>query len=308
MKGCVTVITRLFPVLIVSGAIVIVLVAGITACGQGDGAQPDPSPTPTETGAGPSPSPSPSPPPASPTADPQDTTTFSVYFLRGEKLGVAERRVPRTAGVAMAAMRALTGGPNEIEREAGLRSAVPDGTQVRGIRIDDGVALVDLSSRFASGGGSLSMRARVTQVVYTLTQFPTVDSVRFALDGQPVTAIGGEGVDVGRPQRRADWVDFEPNIFVERPGVGAVLSSPFTLHGTALVFEGSFLAQLRDESGRRIVRAVVQATSGGPERGDFRETIAFSTPARRGELLVYNESAEDGSRQNQVRIPVRFSR
>jgi spore germination protein GerM len=294
--------TRLFPALLIIGAFVIVVAAAVSACSAGNGADPTPTPTVTVTR---SPSPTGE---ATPTRSPEGTTRLSVYFLRGEELGVAERRVPRTTGVAVAAMRALTEGPNQAERTAGLGTALPNGTQLRGVSIDDGIALVDLSSRFAEGGGSLSMRARVAQVVYTLTQFPTVNGVRFALDGRSVTTIGGEGVLVERPQRRADWVDFEPAIFVEEPGVGAVLSSPFTLRGTALVFEGSFLASLRDDSGRRIVRAIMQASAGGPERGDFRRTIAYTTSARSGELIVYNESAEDGSRQNEVRIPVTFSR
>ena len=170
------------------------------------------------------------------------------------------------------------------------------------------MALVDLSSAYDSGGGSLSMTARVAQVVYTLTQFPGIKAVSFALDGEPISTLGGEGVAVAPPQSRADWVDFEPPIFVEVPGVGAALSSPFVLRGTASVFEGSFLAELRDNSGRRIVRVVVQASLGAPERGDFRKTVVFTTSATKGTLIVYAQSMEDGSRQDEVRIPVTFAR
>ena len=83
------------------------------------------------------------------------------------------------------------------------------------------------------------MMARVAQVTYTLTQFPTIKAVSFKLDGRPVEALGGEGLVLHTPQSRADWRDFEPPIFVETPGVGAVLSDPFTLRGTASVFEGT---------------------------------------------------------------------
>ena len=45
-----------------------------------------------------------------------------------------------------------------------------------------------------------------------------------------------------------------------------------------------------------------------PERGDFRKTVAFTTAATKGTLIVYAQSMEDGSRQDEVRIPVTFTR
>lgn len=289
---------RLRPAVLLAALLV---AAVVIACG-GDASSPAPTITMTET------TPASAPPSPSPTPTTAETIPVSVYFLRGEKLGVAERRVPRTQAVAAAAMRELCGGPTEEERAAGLGSAVPDGTELLGIVIRDGVATVDLTSQYASGGGSLSMTARVAQVVYTLTQFPTVKAVSFRLNGQPITALGGEGVAVAPPQTRRTWAEFEPAIFVEQPGCGAVLSNPFVLRGTASVFEGSFMAELRDDSGRRIVRTPVQASEGGPGRGDFRKVIAYTTAASTGTLIVYELSMEDGSRFNVVRIPVTFTK
>ena len=51
----------------------------------------------------------------------------------------------------------------------GMVNGIPDGTEVLGVDISDGVATVDLSEEFASGGGSLSMQLRVAQVVFTST-------------------------------------------------------------------------------------------------------------------------------------------
>jgi germination protein M len=251
---------------------------------------------------------------ATPTPSPDDTSSITpgeqmavrVYFLRDEKLGVAERLVPKSEAVATAAATALCLGVNEDEKQAGLSSAVPAGTDLLKLSIKNGVATVGLTGDFASGGGSLSMQARVAQVVYTLTQYPTVKSVDLEVNGEPLTVLGGEGLQLEPGQTRADWQDFEPAIFVERPGVGAVISSPFVLQGTAVVFEGAFMAELRDASGKKLVGTPVQASAGGPERGDFRETVSFSTPATSGTVIVYAESMEDGSHQDEVRIPVRF--
>ena len=127
--------------------LVTVLAAGLMACDGGG----DASPTPSET-ATPSPSIT-----STPTAG--GTTRVFVYLLRGEKLGVAERLVPRTSAVAAAALRELCAGPTDEEQAAGLTSNVPESTELLGVTIRDGVAYVDLSSEYASGGGSLSMKA-----------------------------------------------------------------------------------------------------------------------------------------------------
>jgi germination protein M len=273
----------------------------LAACGgSGGGSAPGPTATATVT-ATPSTSPSPT---TAPTAAPSPTTSLSLYVLRGEELGVAERRVPQTTMPATAALTALLKGPSPAERAAGLTSAVPRGTRLLGLSIEGTTARVDLSGQFAAGGGSLSMQARVAQVVYTLTRFPTIRAVDFMLDGGLVESLGGEGLVLDAGQTRADWRSFEPAIFVERPGVGAVLGSPFVLEGTASVFEATFAARLVDAGDGEIASATIQASRGAPDRGRYRKTMTFGSATARGTLVVFSQSMEDGSRQNEVRIPV----
>ncbi len=297
---------RLLPLLLIAAAVLIVTVAAaVAACGGASGGD-SPLPTATVTVTeGPSISAT-ATPSSSPTASPAQTT-LGVYFVRGENLGVAERRVPATSMPATAAVKALLAGPTAAERAAGLATTVPKGTRLLSLTIAGTTARVDLTGRFAAGGGTLSLSARVAQVVYTLTRFRTVRSVEFLLDGNPIEALGGEGIVLDGPQRRADWRGFQPAIMVESPGVGAVIRSPFTLAGTASVFEGSFVARLVDSSGRRVVNAIMQASRGAPGRGAFAREIPFSTSAAEGTLIVYSQSMEDGSRQNEVRIPVMFA-
>jgi germination protein M len=93
--------------------------------------------------------------------------------------------------------------------ETGGAAAIPEGTTLQHLSISGSLATADLSGSFNDGGGSLSMQLRVAQIVYTLTQFPTVERVRFRVDGVPVTAVGGEGVVVEPPVARADFAGFE---------------------------------------------------------------------------------------------------
>lgn len=240
------------------------------------------------------------------TPDNQATMILSVYFLRDEKIATAHRELPATQQVGAASMEALLEGPNDAEVEAGLSTSIPDGTEFLGLTIDDGVATVDLSGDFESGGGSLSMQARLAQVVYTLTQFPTVETVAFALDGEPIDLFGGEGIILEEPVGRADFEEITPAIFVESQAVGDVVASPLNVFGTANTFEAVFQLQVLDADGNLLVDEVVMATSGTGTRGTFDITVEFETPTEDGTVRVLEYSAKDGSETNVVEIPVVF--
>ncbi len=109
-----------------------------------------------------------------------------VYFVRDEKVAAAGRTVTAPA-VARAAVEALLEGPDSFETGIGMTSQIPPGTELLGLDIHGGVATVDLSAEFSSGGGSLSMGLRVAQVLFTLTQFDTVDAVSILLEGEVPT-------------------------------------------------------------------------------------------------------------------------
>ena len=239
------------------------------------------------------------------TADVAEPQRLQVYFLRGEKIGVGARYVPETAAVGAEAMRALLQGPTAEEQDAGLATEIPSGTRLLGLDIAGGVATVDLSEEFASGGGSLSIQARVAQVVHTLTQFPTARSVAFRLEGEPVDALGGEGLVLSEPVDRSDFEDLAPQILVESPAVGETVRSPLRILGTANTFEATFMVALLDSTGRELARDFVTATSGTGERGTFDKELPFGADVPfDATVKVWEASAEDGSEINIVEIPV----
>jgi len=236
------------------------------------------------------------------TATPVD---LRVYFLRTDHLGVAHRRVPATTTTATAAVAQLLAGPTLAEAAAGLTSDIPTGTRLLGISIAGGTATVDLTGAFASGGGSLSMAARLAQVTFTLTQFPSVSGVLFDLDGRPVTVFGGEGIILDHPSTRASFESLAPAILVETPGPGDQVTSPIRVSGSANVFEAAFQVQLTDPSGRVIGDRQIMASSGSGTRGTFEASLPYGTgDAGPGLLTVFDLSAKDGSRQDVVTIPI----
>ncbi|MDI6843397.1 MAG: Gmad2 immunoglobulin-like domain-containing protein [Anaerosomatales bacterium] len=232
---------------------------------------------------------------------------LSVYYPRGEKLGVVVRQVPYTKAVATAAVNELLKGPSATDAAYGFHTEIPAGTRLRSVSIRDRVATVDLSGEFDDGGGSLSMFMRLAQLVFTVTQFDTVDAVTLKLDGRAVEVFGGEGIVLDHPMKRADFEDMLPAIFVESPRPGETARSPLRVKGTANVFEAVFKAEIRDASGAVVGSKTITASSGTGTRGTFSDTVPFTvTRTQMGSLVVFAESPRDGSRIDVVTIPIKL--
>lgn len=244
---------------------------------------------------------------ATTTTGPEAASEVRAYFLRDEKVGPVAREATGV-NVAADAVTGLLEGPSAQEAEIGFTTAIPEGTELLGVDIAGGVATVDLSEEFGTGGGSLSMMSRVAQVVFTLTQFPTVDSVAFSMEGEPVTALGGEGLLLEAPQTRADWEDLSPAILVESPLPFAEVTSPLQVTGTANTFEAVFQLNVTDGEGLIVYDQHHMATSGTGTRGTFDVTATFEVPRPgQGAVIVFEYSAKDGSQINIVEVPVQIS-
>jgi germination protein M len=232
--------------------------------------------------------------------------SLEVWFARGDRLVAARRIHARTLGVATAALEELLAGPTRSERAAGLTTAVPSGTRLLGISIKGGVATADLTSEYQSGGGSLSMQVRLGQVVYTLTQFPTVRRVRFQLDGAPVDVFSSEGIVLDHPVGRSDYENLVPAIVVEQPAAGTRVVSPLRVTGSADVFEANVTVQVLDAKGHVVGRTFTTATCGTGCRGTYSALASFRVDhEQRGTMVVSDDDAAGtGSPPHVVRVPV----
>jgi hypothetical protein len=226
--------------------------------------------------------------PTTPTTTSPTTTTSSTIALRAYFLGPARkvqpvsRTVPATPALGRAAVEQLFAGPSAVEQ---LATSIPSDTKLLGLTIQDGVASVRLSRDLP--------RAAQAQLVYTLTQFPTVDSV----------SIGG-----GAKVTRSDYEDETPQILVETPLRDATVASPIRVAGTANTFEATFEADILDASGTAVATKVVTATSGSGERGTYDVKIPVDTPPGKITLVVFEPSAKDGSPLHRVEVPLTLAR
>jgi hypothetical protein len=237
-----------------------------------------------------------------------------VFFLVEDVTGGGDptlvpvaRTIEPTRAVGAAAMRALLEGPTagEAAGTPSLMTAIPQDTLLLGLEVANGVATVDLSREYESGGGSFSVLARLAQVVYTLTQFPTVQGVSFELDGQPIDVFSGEGVVLDHPATRAEMTGFLAPITIDGPAWGGTLAQPGRITGVANVFEAVFRISIVDNEGRILADEQVMSTCGTGCWGAFDVTIPYSVDRDQlGAVIVYDLSAKDGSRENVREYPV----
>ena len=225
------------------------------------------------------------------------TARTNVYLLRDDAIAAASREIPEGDAGAEAALLALLRDQTDDESAEGLTSAIPTGTELNGLEISDGVATVDLSAPFSEGASGDEMDQRLAQVVYTLTRDPAVDSVRFEVDGESLIR--------GQALTRDNFEALTPPILVESPAFGEAVSSPLTLSGTANTFEANFEYEVLSPEGDKLAGTFVTATCGTGCRGTFDEQVAFdAADLDEVRLIVFERSAEDGSRTKEVEIPL----
>ncbi len=154
-----------------------------------------------------------------PPAPPQNSTdvtqpastvekTAQIYWLRDRgtdfelaPVSVKVKSENRPEAQLTAAMNTLLSGTSDKT----VTSAVPDGTQLRSLKIKSDGIYVDLSKSFVTGGGSAAMQGRLAQVLYTATSLNPAAPVYLLIEGKPITTLGGEGLEVSQPMTRSQF-------------------------------------------------------------------------------------------------------
>ncbi|HET7030408.1 MAG TPA: Gmad2 immunoglobulin-like domain-containing protein [Candidatus Limnocylindrales bacterium] len=300
------------PMLALAGLVTVLTIA--TACGGSTGplgpvpvpsvtaapsvaqGSPDATPGATDSPSGspidqPSSTPTGSEAPSPSSSGSTGTTIVRAYFWLDGAPGSAGpvavlREIPATKAVATAAVNALLAGPSDAEGKRSITSQIPDGTQLLGLTVENGLATIDLSSEFIAGGAGEAYQTRQAQIVYTLTQFPSIKAVGILIEGS------GDSIALDR----GDYADLLPDIWVDRPAWGAAIGNPAHVTGNADVFEAAFRISILDGSGATLADQQAMATCGTGCRGTFDVSIPYTvSKAQYGILRVYNPSAQDGT-------------
>jgi spore germination protein GerM len=91
--------------------------------------------------------------------------------------------------------------PSELNME--LLTLIPENSQLLSLRVNDGIAFADFNEAFRFNSlGFEGYNAQLKQIVYTATEFSTVESVQILIEGNRFDYLGPEGVFIGQPLTR----------------------------------------------------------------------------------------------------------
>jgi spore germination protein GerM len=137
---------------------------------------------------------------------PAPVSGAAVFLVDGDRLTPVRRQVPAPATPA-AVLAAVAAGPTPQEAGAGLRTALLTGASLA--QVTAGTATVRLDRDFVAADLREQVLA-LAQLVYTVTELPGIDAVRFTFDGQPAEIPTAAGPLKTGPATRADFAPVGP--------------------------------------------------------------------------------------------------
>ena len=96
------------------------------------------------------------------------------------------------------AINSLILGPKPAEKDKGVYTEIPAGTQLLGLTEKPDRVIVNLSASFSAGGGTESVYKRLFQLIKTAKR-NTEKPVYLYLNGQQADVIGGDGIMITQP-------------------------------------------------------------------------------------------------------------
>ncbi len=101
-------------------------------------------------------------------------------------------------------LTALLSGLTSSELNKGLLSLIPTDTEIRGVTVSNMTATIDFNEALSFNNfGKEGLEAELKQIVFTATEFSTVDKVQILINGQKKQFLSTEGVFIGEPLTRA---------------------------------------------------------------------------------------------------------
>ncbi|WP_078427423.1 Gmad2 immunoglobulin-like domain-containing protein [Alkalihalobacterium alkalinitrilicum] len=241
---------------------------------------------------------------------------FSDHDLMGTYRIETEIDVRTGENVAKTALEAWLKGPDHEE----LTGLIDSEVIIEYVEDVDGVAHVSFSKAIQESNlGSTGELMIAEQLSMIMQQFG-FDRTQILVEGRVgETLLGhlftGDPIVAGDPNSYL-WIDEKksPEIVLENvafkiyePAPNTEVKDRFVVRGLARVYEATVLYEFED--GHFILdEGFTTATEGAPGWGEFEIIIEFDEVANQsGRVILFEESAKDGSRINELQIPVKVT-
>lgn len=190
---------------------------------------------------------------------------------------------PEGRGIAKSALRSLVDNPanrNDME-EIGLVPVLPANTEIIGMSINNGLCKVNFTEDFLNYTNKEEELSIVKAVVYTLTEFPTINEVQVMVGGQKPTKLT-YGLNVSTPLTRQDI-----NYVGEGKNKGKVM---VYYQGTVNGIENYFVPVTKDveASGNEnltAIRVLESLVEGPPENSGLYSVIPDNIQVRQVDVV-----------------------
>ena len=113
------------------------------------------------------------------------------YWIRPTETGIelipapvtiAKEQLDKPEQMLIGAFQRLLAG-NPVK--SGHSSAIPEGTKLLGLKLQDNEVSINLSRELTTGGGSASTIARLGQIIYTASSLDPQTKIRILVEGEP---------------------------------------------------------------------------------------------------------------------------
>lgn len=100
-------------------------------------------------------------------------------------------QIPWEEGIAKATLRSMVVGSETEKRiaQSNLHGVLPEGTEIRGMSIKDGLCRVDFSKSILNTSTYEQEENMISAITYTLTEFPTINKVELLVEGQALASL-----------------------------------------------------------------------------------------------------------------------
>ena len=123
-----------------------------------------------------------------------DTTTRSITAYYKDENGLivpVVTNIPWEEGIAKATIRKMVVGSDKEKElaQSGLHGVIPEGTEILGMSIKDGLCVVDFSKNILNNVSYEDEKNMMTAIAYTLTEFDTINKVEIMVEGQQLETL-----------------------------------------------------------------------------------------------------------------------